>query len=434
MRPISSWGRLSSKLHDVIDLDDRSRAGEWIAGSRKPGLPFGNGRSYGDVCLNPGGTLWATRRLDRFVSFDERTGVIECEAGVTLKELIDLALPRGWFPAVTPGTQFVTVGGAIANDVHGKNHHRCGCFGDHVESLTLLRTDRRRIVCGPAIEPNWFRATVGGLGLTGLISTATFRLRPVAGPWIDCERHAFQSLDEFFELSATSIGRWEYTVSWIDCSSIRRGEPRGIFFAGNHSASSAPPPRQSSWRLPLTPPVPLVNRLSLRAFNRLYYAANRAGAGRSTRLYRPFFYPLDALLEWNRIYGRRGLYQFQCVVPEVDQNAAVRELLHAIAASGEGSFLSVLKTFGSRPAIGMLSFPMAGTTLALDFPNLGESTLAVLKRLCGIVDAAGGRLYPAKDAFMPPGLLQRGYPEWKAFAQFRDPGISSEMSRRLVEE
>jgi FAD/FMN-containing dehydrogenase len=432
MRPVSSWGRLSSKLHDVIDLDDRSRAGEWIAESRQPGLPFGSGRSYGDVCLNPGGTLWATRGLDRFVSFDERTGVIECEAGVTLKEVIDLALPRGWFPAVTPGTQFVTVGGAIANDVHGKNHHGSGCFGDHVESLTLLRTDRRRIACGPAIEPNWFRATVGGLGLTGLISTATFRLRPVAGPWIDCERHAFQSLDQFFELSATSIGRWEYTVSWIDCSSMRRGEPRGIFFAGNHAASSAPAPRESSWRVPLTPPVPLVNRLSLRVFNRLYYVANQAGAERSTRLYRSFFYPLDALLEWNRIYGPHGFYQFQCAVPEPNQKAAVRELLHAIAASGEGSFLSVLKTFGSRPAVGMLSFPMAGTTLALDFPNRGESTLAVLKRLCGIVDAAGGRLYPAKDAFMPPGMLQRGYPEWQAFAQFRDPGISSQMSRRLV--
>ena len=191
MRPVSSWGRLSSKLHDVIDLDDRSRAGELIADSRQPGLPFGNGRSYGDVCLNPGGTLWATRGVP---DVQKCPGHITCEAGVTLKEVIDIALPRGWFPAVTPGTQFVTVGGAIANDVHGKNHHGSGCFGDHVESLTLLRTDGRRIVCGPAIEPDWFRATVGGLGLTGLISTATFRLRPVVGPWIDCERHAFQSL------------------------------------------------------------------------------------------------------------------------------------------------------------------------------------------------------------------------------------------------
>ena len=432
MRPISSWGRLSRDLHDVVELDEVSSAGQRIAGSPRPGLPFGNGRSYGDVCLNGGGVLWATRGLDRFLAFDDRTGVIECEAGVTLRDVIDLALPRGWFPAVTPGTQWVTVGGAVANDVHGKNHHRHGCFGDHVESLTLLRTDGSRIVCGPDVEPEWFRATVGGLGLTGLIVDARFRLRPVAGPWIECERHAFQSLEQFFALSDASSSGWEYTVSWIDCGTLRGGEPRGIFFAGNHAASGATAPPQRSRRVPFLPPVPLVNRLSMRAFNALYYRANQAGSERSTKHYQPFFYPLDSLLEWNRIYGPRGFYQFQCVVPKAAQQAAVRELLQAIAVSGQGSFLSVLKTFSGRPAVGMLSFPMAGTTLALDFPNLGPSTLALLQRLCAIVDTAGGRLYPAKDAVMPPGLLSRGYPEWQHFSRFRDPGISSQMSRRLV--
>jgi FAD/FMN-containing dehydrogenase len=426
------WGRLSRDLHDVVDLDEVSSAGRRIAGSRQPGLPFGNGRSYGDVCLNADGVLWATRGLDRFLAFDDRTGVIECEAGVRLKEVIDLALPHGWFPAVTPGTQWVTVGGAVANDVHGKNHHRNGCFGDHVESLTLLRTDGSRIVCGPDVESGWFRATVGGMGLTGLIVHVTFRLRPVAGPWIECERHAFQSLERFFALSDASINDWEYSVSWIDCGTLRGGEPRGIFFAGNHAASRAQAPTQRSRRVPFTPPVPLVNRLSMRAFNSLYYRVNQAGTERSTKHYRPFFYPLDALLEWNRIYGPRGFYQFQCVVPQANQEAAVRELLQAIAVSGEGSFLSVLKTFSARPAVGMLSFPMAGTTLALDFPNFGPPTLALLQRLCAIVDAAGGRLYPAKDAFMPPDLLLHGYPEWQHFSHFRDPGISSQMSRRLV--
>jgi FAD/FMN-containing dehydrogenase len=432
MRPVSAWGRLSRDMHDVIDLDEVASAGRRIAGSRPPGLPFGNGRSYGDVCLNPGGILWATRGLDRFLAFDDRTGVIECEAGVTLKEVIDLALPRGWFPAVTPGTQWVTVGGAVANDVHGKNHHRNGCFGDHIESLTLLRTDGSRIVCGPGVEREWFRATVGGLGLTGLIVDARFRLRPVAGPWIECERHAFQSLEQFFALSDASINDWEYTVSWIDCGRLREGEPRGIFFAGNHAASDAQAPTQPSRRVPFTPPMPLVNRLSMRAFNSLYYRVNQAGTERSTKHYRPFFYPLDTLLEWNRIYGPHGFYQFQCVVPAANQEAAVRELLQAIAASGQGSFLSVLKTFSARSTIGMLSFPMAGTTLALDFPNLGPPTLALLQRLCAIVDAADGRLYPAKDAFMPPELLLHGYPAWQHFSHFRDPGISSQMSRRLA--
>ena len=179
--------------------------------------------------------------------------------------------------------------------------------------------------------------------------------------------------------------------------------------------------RNGPRRVPFTPPVPLVNRLSMRAFNSLYYRVNQAGTERATKHYRPFFYPLDALLEWNRIYGPRGFYQFQCVVPKASQDAAVRDSLQAIAASGQGSFLSVLKTFSDRPAAGMLSFPMAGTTLALDFPNLGASTLALLQRLCAIVDAAGGRLYPAKDAFMPPDLLLHGYPEWQRLRALSRP-------------
>lgn len=428
---MGSWGRLSNELHEVVDVTSREAAAPSIARGPLPGLPFGNGRSYGDVCLNATGSLWSTRGLDRFIRFDPTTGLLECEAGVTLKEVIELLLPRGWFPPVTPGTQYATIGGAVANDVHGKNHHLFGSFGDHVDSLTLLRTDGRRIICGPEVETDWFRATVGGMGLTGLIDTVTFRLRPVAGEWIETQRRAFHDLDQFFELSAAATGTWEYTVSWIDCARLKNGEPRGIFFAGNHSPSESTAPRIVQRRVPFTPPVSLVNGLTLRAFNELYFRTNEIGAERSGSHYKSFFYPLDSVLDWNRLYGPNGFYQFQCVVPKAGQHQAIRDLLVAIAQSGAGSFLSVLKTFGDRVPAGLLSFPMSGTTLALDFPNHGLQTRELLTQLTAIVVAAGGRLYPAKDASMSGAVFKRGYPNWAAFEKFRDPGVSSGMSRRL---
>ena len=431
MQPVSSWGRLTRAPHDVIALSDRSRAPAVVAASRRPALPFGNGRSYGDVCLNEAGVLWTTRDLDRFIAFDPATGRLECEAGVTLDEVIALALPHGWFPPVTPGTRHVTLGGAIANDVHGKNHHGAGTFGEHVEALTVLRTDGSTIVCGPEREGAWFRATVGGLGLTGLIATVTLRLRPVDGGWIDATTTPFDSLDAFYALSESSSTAHEYTVAWLDCGPGTAGETQGLFFAGNHATSIDPLPPARERALPLTPPLSLVTPLSVRAFNRLYRRAHERAPATSRQDYRRFFYPLDGVRDWNRIYGPRGFFQYQCVVPEAVQQDATRELLAIVAAAGTGSFLAVLKTFGERPPAGMLSFPMAGTTLALDFPNRGAATLVLFERLDAAVDAAGGRLYAAKDARMPAALFQRGYPQWQAFEAYRDPGISSQMARRL---
>jgi FAD/FMN-containing dehydrogenase len=382
--------------------------------------------------LNAGGTLWAVRGLDRFIAFDAEGGVIECEAGVLLKEIIDVVLPRGWFLPVVPGTQFVTVGGAIANDVHGKSHHREGCFGNHVEQLVLVRTDGAVIDCGPRQLSEWFSATVGGMGLTGVVTSARLRLRKVAGPWLEVETHAFETLDAFFELSAASARDWKHTVAWIDCVGGRGGDARGVFFRGNHAAATDPirPPRHRTF--PFTPPVSMVNRLSLRLFNQLYYHGNRLRAGRVRQHYLRFFFPLDNLLEWNRIYGPRGFYQYQCVVPTVSQHEVLRELLRRIYRSGTGSFLAVLKTFGDRPSPGLLSFPMPGTTLTLDFPNLGKRTLELFDDLNTLVQEAGGRLYPAKDAYMPREMFERGYPRLTEFLPFRDPGISSNMSRRLL--
>jgi FAD/FMN-containing dehydrogenase len=427
---VASWGRLGEWEHEPRFLYDRERVAGVLAAC-KPGLAYGMGRSYGDVCLNPGGTLWMTSALNRFIAFDPDSGVIECEAGVLLKDIQELAVPRGWMLPVTPGTWFVTVGGAIANDVHGKNHHRSGSFGDHVLGLRLCRTDGTTIDSGPEEEADWFAATVGGMGLTGVITRARIQLRRVQGPWIEAETIPYTSLAEFFDLSDASEKDWEYTVSWVDCLS---GEgARGIFFRGNH-AEGAPPDASARRALavPATPPFSMVNRLSLKPANALYYHLHRWRSGRKWVDYRSFFYPLDSIRDWNRIYGPRGFYQYQCVVPPSGRDMTVAAMLDIVARAGSGSFLAVLKTFGQREAPGMLSFPRSGVTLALDFPNTGEKTLALMEQLDTVVRDAGGRLYVAKDARMPRDLFESGYPRLAEFLPYRDEGISSGLSQRLM--
>ena len=429
MRPVSSWGRLSALPHEVIDLTDRHRLAEEI-GRSAPGIAYGLGRSYGDECLNPGGTLWRTASLDRLVRFDAATGRLVCEAGATLRDIQDVMLPQGWGLPVLPGTRFVTVGGAIANDVHGKNHHATGTFGDHVVSLTLIRSDGETIVCGPHERPDWFAATLGGLGLTGVIVEAELQLQRVVGPWLDTETIAYAGLEDFFRLSDESHPAWDHAVSWLDCTS---GEvARGLFLRARPASDQSAATRQGRrLALPLTPPLSLVNRLTLKPLNRLYWLMNQPQLGRRVVHYVPFLFPLDAIADWNRAYGPAGFYQYQCVVPVEHRLSAVREMLAAIAGSGDGSVLAVLKTFGDRWPRGLLSFPRPGVTLALDFHNhAGLDSL--FRRLDSIVGEAGGRLYPAKDARMPRALFEAGYPRLAEFAAYRDPGISSAMSRRLM--
>ncbi len=430
MRPVSSWGRLSAELHEVVVLQDPKRAATQIA-CGLAGIAYGNGRSYGDVCLNPNGILWQTRGLDHFIAFDPETGLLQCEAGVLLRDIQRLVIPRGWMLPVTPGTQLITVGGAIANDVHGKNHHALGSFGDHVRRLQLARTDGELIECGPDLKPDWFDATVGGLGLTGVIVHAEIQLRRVPGPWLETETVPYTSLEEFFALADGSEAGWEHTVSWIDCLAGETG--RGLFMRGNTAlANDRTAPQGRKLTMPLVPPVSLVNRLSLRPFNLAYFQLKKRQTGRTLAHYESFFYPLDNLLEWNRMYGPKGFYQYQSVVPrEVGQDATAA-MLREISRSGEGSFLAVLKTFGERQPRGMLSFPRPGVTLALDFPNRGEQSHKLFERLDAIVREASGRLYPAKDARMPRELFEAGYPRLQEFLRYRDPGISSALSRRLM--
>ncbi|HEX5802660.1 MAG TPA: FAD-binding oxidoreductase [Azospira sp.] len=423
---VSAWGNLGwPPAAEIRRFGERDAALPAVAGTL---LPYGNGRSYGDSCLNPGGTLLAMRGLDRFIAFDAATGVLACEAGVLLADILDLAVPRGWFLPVTPGTRYVTVGGAIANDVHGKNHHAAGSFGAHLRAFELLRSDGSRRRCSPHENADWFAATVGGLGLTGVVTRAELQLRRIGGNAIAVRNTRFTGLDEFFALNAEAERRHEYAVAWIDCLAKT---PRGVLMGGDHADAELPAPRGEK-SVPLTPPFSLINGLSLRAFNAAYNG--KPWPSGQTVHYQPYFYPLDAIGHWNRIYGPRGFYQYQSVVPQAAAQDATGEMLAAIAASGQGSFLAVLKTLGDTPSPGMLSFPMAGTTLALDFPNHGEATLRLFERLDAIVRAAGGRLYPAKDARMPPAMFRAGYPRAGEFSSFVDPKFSSGFWRRVMEQ
>lgn len=427
--PLCGWGRLPVAQQRLVNLHDRHAMLPSSSGGSL--LPFGYGRSYGDVALNDGGQALLTSGLDRFIAFDCEQGILRAESGVSLDAILKLIVPRGWFLPVTPGTRFVTLGGAIANDVHGKNHHIAGTFGAHVTRFELLRSDGERRTCMPG-DP-WFQATVGGLGLTGLITWAEIRLQPIANAGIEFENRRFKNLDEYFEISRSNEARWPYTVAWIDCAARGTSLGRGVYFAGRHAASGTPSPKSSHSRLnvPLTPPVSLINHPVLWIFNQAYYHLPRPSRGNCD--YIPFFYPLDHVGHWNRIYGPRGFYQYQFVVPMDAAREAVAEVLDRIALSGQGSFLAVLKTFGPMNPVGMLSFPRPGVTLALDFPNLGDKTTALLSNLDQVVRQANGAIYPAKDARMSPADFRQAYPAWESFSQHLDPGFSSSFWRRMMQ-
>ncbi len=427
-----SWGGYPKAHQLLVPLSDRRAPLPDFEGTA---LPYGNGRSYGDSCLNPDGTLLHVRSLDRYMAFDLATGVLQCEAGVTLAEILDLAVPQGWFLPVTPGTRYVTIGGAIANDVHGKNHHRAGTFGHHVLRFELLRSDGSRTVLAPGDASGLFEATVGGLGLTGVITWAEIRLRRVPGPWMEAESIRFGHLDEFFALSAESAASHEYTVAWVDCLAQGRSLGRGHFLRADHAPgeAGAATPRSSRLSMPVVPPISLVNGFSLKPFNWLYYHRQLTRTKRGSSHYVPYFYPLDGIAHWNRMYGPRGFLQHQCVLPPAAARDGIADMLKAIARSGTGSFLAVLKEFGDRSSLGMLSFPRPGTTLALDFPNAGEETFRLLDRLDAIVAEAGGAVYPAKDARMSGALFRDAFPQWRAFSQYIDPRFSSGLWRRVME-
>lgn len=433
-RQIAGWGGTSVSGIERLSED-------LTALTERAVLTRGLGRSYGDSSLPPAGDpiVAATPLADRILAFDETTGILRAEAGYSLRDLWDTFLPRGWFTPVSPGTQFVTLGGMVAADVHGKNHHRDGSIGRHVCALRLRVASGDIVECSREHEPDLFRATIGGMGLTGHILDVSLRLVRIPSPWIFSERHRVRNIDEFIVALKDARDRWPFTMGWIDCLSRGRNLGRGVLICGRWAtADEAPkrfPRRLPSPTVPFLCPEWAMGHTVVQIFNALIYRVNPSRPRRGLVHPELFFYPLDAIRHWNRLYGRRGFTQYQCVLPESGGSQAVHELLERMAAFGAASFLCVIKDCAEQGE-GLLSFPLPGVSVALDLP-VRDNTQQVVDALNEFVVAAGGRVYLAKDAFtrpehyraMEPRLLQ-----WEAIRRRWDPHgrIRSAQSVRLL--
>lgn len=440
---LSGWGGMNPEpctvfrpekrraLHDLIQCKDTTTV-----------IARGLGRSYGDTSVNGGGGVVNATRLNRMIAFDPETGVLECEGGVSLAEIIDAFLPRGYFVPVTPGTKFVTVGGAIANDVHGKNHHCDGTFCEYVESFDLLLPGGEVMTCTKESNADVFWATAGGIGLTGFIVSARLRLIPVESAYIVADYTQCVDLDHALEAMAATDGAHKYSVAWVDCLARGASLGRSVLMQGGHatvkhlSGARASRPFEAKRGLPKTLPVNcpqfLLNPVSVSAFNRVFYAAHPTAIGKMVH-YDKYFYPLDMIHHWNRLYGRRGFTQYQATLPFESKQGLIK-ILEKLAASRRASFLAVLKTFGEQNP-GLLSHPMKGYTLTLDIPN-HTGLIPFLHEMDRILLEYGGRLYLAKDGAAKPETIAAMYPRLEEFKEIRkrlDPRgvLSSNMARRL---
>ncbi len=410
---IQGWGRYPTGEAEVLVPATRSAA---ISAARQGSLiPRGMGRSYGDSALAP--RVLSSARLNLLEQFDQARGIVRCGAGVSLGELLDVFVPRGWFLPVTPGTKFVSVGGAIASDVHGKNHHRDGCFSEYLDSFDLLLADGEIVSCSREQHADLFHATCGGMGLTGVILQATFRLRPIRGSGIDQTVIKAGALQEALALFDAHQGA-AYSVAWIDCLASGPAMGRSLVMLGEHAEQGKlAVQHKRPLSIPLDMPAQLLNRYSIRAFNALYYHRMRGGQSRRLVHYEPFFYPLDGIAHWNRLYGKRGFVQYQFVLPRAATLEGMGAILGKIANAGRQPFLAVLKAFGRQNA-NLLSFPAEGHTLALDL-QLDDGLLALLEELDAMVLDYGGRHYLAKDARMSEATFKREYPSWEKFQAVR---------------
>ncbi|MCI0547411.1 MAG: FAD-binding oxidoreductase [Candidatus Rokubacteria bacterium] len=419
LEPVSGWGRLPVRPGRVARPERLGLPPEGHV------LPRGLGRAYGDAAVPAaaGDLVLETTRADRIIAFDATTGLLTAEAGLSLAEVMRLFLPRGWFPPVTPGTSFVTLGGAVAADVHGKNHHREGSFGRYVDSIRLLAGDGRAVRASLRDERELFLASVGGMGLTGLITEVAFRLRPVESAWVHVETEAAGTLAETATALRATGSAWPYTVAWID--GLAKGDAlgRGVILRGRHATAveaagrALAAPRRL--RVPIDAPSWLLSAPVVRGLNRLYHRGRSADPRRRLVPYHAFFHPLDGVLDWNRLYGRRGFLQYQCVVPAAAGLDPLALVLTRIARAGAASFLAVLKDCGPASAA-YLSFPLEGLTLSLDLPYRGGATEALVHELNAIVIEAGGRVYLAKDALTRAPDFARMAPALDAWQRVRD--------------
>ena len=434
--PLLSWGRFPVRPQTPLTVHWRAELPSQLATTAErhgTTLPFGNGRSYGDSCLAASDHVISLRPLDRFIAADWATGVLRAEAGITFGQILAACIPHGWFLPVTPGTQYLTLGGAIANDVHGKNHHQRGTLGRHVQRFGLIRSDTGRVECSPEENPELFGATIGGLGLTGVIEWAELQLMPIRSSQLRTASQRFGNLAEFFQLSTALDPQHEFAVAWIDCAAQGKSMGRGVYSVGDFlEEGPLEVAEPGGLVVPITPPLKLVNRMSLRAFNTLYWRRAPTSACTQDVGYQPFLYPLDGLAQWNRLYGPAGFQQYQCVLPNSNAAESLPELVKAIAQSGHGSFLAVLKRCGDLASPGWLSFPMPGISLALDFLQSSALETELFPRLDAIVHAAGGRLYPAKDAHVSGQDFRASYPAWEKPEALRDQALLSRFWQRVT--
>ncbi len=430
----SSWGRYPNLLaNEIIEVKWLSELPDLSKISNKV-LPYGYGKSYGDSCLNENGTLLDTKKLNKFIEFNESSSTITCESGVTLKDVLDFITPKRYFLAVTPGTKHISIGGAIANDVHGKNHHKTGTFGAQTVRFELLRSNGDKLICSREQNPELFSATIGGLGLTGLITWAEFKIRKVSSPFIEMESIKFDSLEEFFEINEASDKNFDYTVSWVDLTAMGSRLGRGLYNRGNHLdiSKNEEPKLKVNNNIPTFPfDYPFINPITVQVFNMLYYNKQMNKKQSGITDYNPFFYPLDAVDKWNKAYGKNGFLQYQFVIPFENVENNLTKILKYISSTGLSSFLTVLKTFGYMKSPGMLSFPRPGVTMATDFRYNGEKTLSILRDLNLMIRDFGGVLYPAKDAQMSREDFWNFYPQAEEFSKYIDPIFSSSFARRV---
>lgn len=418
MAYLHSFGRISAGEHALVRP-------EQIADLCARILPFGNGRSYGDTCLPPKFGSAVTQINGGDLAFDGRTGVLIAPASILIADIILHVGPSGWFVPVTPGTKFVTLGGAIANDVHGKNHHSAGSFGCHVAWFDLLRSDGVTYRCSRNENVPLFEATIGGMGLTGFILAAAIQMTKVPGCNILEQTLPFSSLSEYFDTAEAADAKNEYAVAWVDQLAQGNSAGRGLLFVGNHTAGEFVPHRRPTFSVPFVPPMSALNRLSVRAFNILYRTAKSRTAAAKITHYNPFFYPLDAIGRWNRLYGPNGLHQHQSVIPFEAAKTVIPQMLEQSRRARQVSFLTVIKRFGAQKSAGILSFARPGYTLTLDFPNKGASTLKLLDELDHMTIECGGAVNAYKDSRMSAATFEASFPNWRALEALRDPKFMS---------
>lgn len=409
IKKVSNWGNYPSVEVEIKSEDTISKINEFVQ-SRNEVIARGNGRCYGDASL--GEHIFSTKRLNKFIYFDRLNGVIECESGVLLSDILELIVPQGYFLYVTPGTKYVSVGGAIASDVHGKNHHAEGCFSEYVIEFSILNDRGEVLKCSREENADLFWKTIGGMGLTGIILSARFKLKNIESAYIRQESIKAENLDEIFKLFDESE-EWTYNVAWIDC--LQKGDKigRSILMRGEHALSEELPSSYKEKPLILKkkmqPTIPfyfpsfVLNKWSVKIFNWLYYGKQRKKQVNGFVDYETFFYPLDVLNEWNKIYGKKGFIQYQMVIPKERGKEGMKKILETIANSGNGSFLAVLKLFGKNNPEAYNSFPIEGYTLALDF-KVNSQLKKLVEKLDDIVEEYGGRIYLTKDSMSRASL------------------------------